>query len=109
MHGLAGHGALVAAAKSDDLWDEDCGGDVAGVASSFTALCANHVDAELEALLDVLGVADHVHVEDAGFVELVDDFFGGHADGGDEEAGAGVDGDLDEFVEFAFGVVVAIE
>lgn len=40
-------------------------------------------------------------------MEALDDGFGGDADGGDEEAGAGVDDDGYEVVEFAFGVVVA--
>jgi hypothetical protein len=40
-------------------------------------------------------VADHVHVEDAGAVETVDDVLGRDADGGDEELGAGVDDDGD--------------
>lgn len=54
----------------------------------------------------MFGVADHVHVEDAGFVEALDDVFGRDADGGDEEFGAGVDDDGDEVVEFALCVVV---
>ena len=56
----------------------------------------------------MLGVADHVHVEDAGFVETLDDVHWGDADGGDEELGAGVDDDGDEVVEFAFCVVVTV-
>jgi hypothetical protein len=55
----------------------------------------------------VFRVADHVHVEDAGLVEAVDYWFWGHTDCGDEEFGAGVDDYGYEFVEFAFGVVVA--
>jgi len=53
-------------------------------------------------------VPDHIHVEDTGFVEALDDVLGGDADGGDEETGAGVDDDGYELVEFAFGVVVAL-
>lgn len=79
------------------------------MATAFAALGADHVGADVEAFLNVLGVPDHVHVEDAGFVEALDDGFGGDADGGDEEAGAGVDDDGYEIVEFAFGVVVALE
>lgn len=108
LHWLSSHGRLAVLAETDDLWDQDGCRDVTGVASSFTTLGADHVDAEVEALLDVLGVADHVHVEDAGFVELVDDLLGGHADGGDEEAGAGVDDDVGELAELALGVVVAV-
>lgn len=60
------------------------------MAASFAALGADHVDAYVEAFLDVLRVPDHVHVENAGFVEALDDVDWGHADGGDEEFGAGI-------------------
>lgn len=40
--------------------------------ASFTTLSADHVNAYLKALVDVLRVADHVHVEHAGFVEALD-------------------------------------
>jgi hypothetical protein len=80
--------ALLAFAHGRHGGDQDCGGDVSRVSAALAALGADHVCAEGEALGDVLRVADHVHVEDAGFVEAVDGGFGGHADGGDEEAGA---------------------
>jgi hypothetical protein len=54
-------------------------------------------------------VADHVHVEDAGLVELVDDGLGGHTDGADEQRGAGLDDDVGELTELALGVVIARE
>ena len=73
--------------------DEDRGWHVAGVAAAFAALGADYVDTDVEAFLDVFRVPDHVHVEDAGGVEAVDDGFGRDADGGDEEFGAGVDYD----------------
>ncbi len=60
------------------------------MAAAFAALGADHVGADVEAFFDVFGVAYHVHIEDAGFVEAVDDCFWGDADGGDEERGAGV-------------------
>lgn len=97
----------MALAELSDSWDEDGRGDISSVSTSFSSLCANHVGAKLETLLDVLWVANHVHVEDAVLVELLDDVFWRDADGGDEEAGARFDGDVDELVEFAFGVVVA--
>ena len=107
LHWLAGHGRLVALTETHDFWDEDGCWDVTGVASSFATLSADHVDAELETLLDVLGVADHVHVEDAGLVQLIDNLLGWDADGGDEETGAGLDDNVGEFAELALGVVVA--
>jgi hypothetical protein len=53
-------------------------------------------------------VADHVHAEDAGTVELLDNGLGGNTDGGDEELGAALDDDVDELVELTLGVVVAV-
>jgi hypothetical protein len=78
------------------------------VATALAALRADDVDAEVEALLDVLGVADHVHVQDASLVQLLDDGLGGHPDGANEQLGAGVDDDVDELVQLALGVVVAV-
>ena len=77
------------------------------MAAPLAALRADDVGADVEALLDVLRVPDHVHVEDVVLVELLDDVGGGYADGGDEEFRAGFDDDVGEGVEFAFGVVVA--
>jgi hypothetical protein len=56
----------------------------------------------------VLGVADHVHAEDAGTVELFDNGLGGNADGGDEKASLFLDDNVDELTELALGVVVTI-
>lgn len=50
---------------------------------------------------------DHVHVEYAGRVELVDDSLGWYTDGGDEELGARFDDDVDELGQLALGVIVA--
>lgn len=63
LHWLAGHRALVAPAKACDFRDEDSGWDVSSVTTSLTTLGADHVGTELEALLDVLRVANHVPKE----------------------------------------------
>ena len=52
--------------------------------ASFTALSANHVNAYFQALVDVLRVANHVHIEDAGFVETLNDMDWRDADCGDK-------------------------
>ena len=52
--------------------------------ATFTALSTDHVNAYFEALVDVLGVADHVHVEDASFVEALDNMDWRNADGRDK-------------------------
>jgi hypothetical protein len=53
-------------------------------------------------------VTDHVHAEDTGTVELLDDGLGGNTDGGDEELGTTLNDNVDELVELALGVVVAV-
>ncbi len=55
----------------------------------------------------MLGVSDHVHVENAIRVKLVHDVLRRYADGGDEELGAGLNDDVDKLVELSLGVVVA--
>lgn len=108
LHGLAGQRALAALDQLGHGGDEDGGGDVTGVTATLTTLGADDIDADVEGLLDVLGVADHVHAEDAGTVELLDNGLGGDTDGGDEELGTALDDDIDELVELALGVVVAV-
>lgn len=107
LHRLAGQGALAALAQLGNGRDEDSCWDVAGVATALTTLGADDVGASIEGLLDVLGVADHVHVENAGGMELLDNGLGGDTDGADEQLGAALDDDVDEFIELALGVVVA--
>jgi hypothetical protein len=107
LDGLAGHRRGLALDELHDGGDEEGGGHVAGVATALAALGADDVDAKLEALLDMLGVADHVHVQDAMGVQLVDDGLGRHSDGRHEELGAGLDDDVDELAQLALCVVVA--
>jgi hypothetical protein len=107
LDGLPRHRARLSLDELDYGGDEDGGGHVARVAAALAALGADDVDAELEALLDMLRVADHVHVQDAVRVQLVDDRLGGHADGGHEQLGAGLDDDVNQLAQLALGVVVA--
>lgn len=106
VDGLSVELGELALADVDAGGDEDARGDVAGVSSTLAGLGADDVAAGVDGLLDVLGVPDHVHDRDAGLVQGVDRPLGGHADGGDEEAGFLLDDDLDEFRELALGVVV---
>lgn len=101
--------ALLALAHGCDGGDEDGSGHVAGVAATLATLSADEVGTKGKALGHVLGVADHVHVEDAGLVEAVDNGFGWDTDGRHEEASAGVNDDGGELVKLALGVVVAGE
>jgi hypothetical protein len=105
----AGKRRLVLLANVDDSGDEDSRGNIASVATALTTLGADDVDAEVNALLDVLNVADHVHIDDAIGMELVDDGLGGHTDGRDEEFGALLNDNVDELVELALCVIVAVK
>lgn len=108
LNGLASQRGLVLLADLNDGGDKDSRGNVSGVATALTALGANDVDAKLNALLDMLDVADHVHVDDAMFVKLVDNGLWGDADGRDEDSGLLLDNNVDEFIELALCVVVTI-
>lgn len=107
LDGLAGHGALLASTELGDGRDENSGGDITGVPTALTTLGADDIGTGIEGLLDVLGVADHVHVEDTGLVESLDDVLGGNTDGGNEELGTALDDDVDQLIELTLGVVVA--
>lgn len=106
LHRLAGEGRLVALDELDDGRDKDRGRDITSVSTTLTALGADDVGTDLEALLDVLGVANHVGVGNAIGVELVDNPLRGNTDGGDEELSTLGNGDVDELAELALGVVV---
>lgn len=109
LDGSTSHGGLVALDEVDNGGDKHGCGGVAGVATALTTLGADNVDTEVEALLDVLGVTDHVHVEDAGFVELLDNVLGRDTDGGNKKGSARLDDNVDELVKLALGVIVAVE
>ena len=107
LDGLASQRALLALDELGNGGNENSSGHIAGVTTTLTTLSANDINADIEALLDVLGVTDHVHAEDAGTVELLNHSLGGNTDGGDEEFGTAVDDDIDELIELALGIIVA--
>jgi len=86
--------------------DQDAVGDVARVSATLTALRAHHVDTQLQSLDGMLGVSDHVHDQNAGVMQPVDDALGRDAHGGHKQLGARLDGDVDQLVQLAVGVVV---
>jgi hypothetical protein len=107
LDGTTGHGGLVALALLDTGRDENGGGNVTSVATTLTALSADDINTQVEALLDVLDVADHVHVVDAALVEPVNNGLWWHADSRDEELGSGLDDGINELVELTLCVIVA--
>lgn len=109
LDGAASQRRLVLGADVDNGGDEDSGGDITSVATTLAALGDDDVDANVEALLDVLDVTNHVHVEDAVLMKLVDNLLGGDTDGGDKDLGAGLNDDVDELTELALGVIVAVK
>jgi hypothetical protein len=107
LDGLAGQRALVALDQLGNSGNENSGGNVASVATALATLSTDNIDADLEALLDVLGVTDHVHDENTGAVQTIDDELGGNANGADEELRALLDDNIDELVKLTLGVVIA--
>ena len=85
LHGFPGQGGFGLCAHLRYRGDEDCRWHVTGVTSSFAALCAYKVCADIETSLDVFRVTDHVHVEDACFVQTVHDMLWRDSDGRHEE------------------------
>lgn len=108
LHGLAGQRALLALDQLGNSGDEDGSGDITSVTTALTTLGADDINANIKGLLDVLGVTDHVHAQDAGTVQLLDNSLGGNTDGGNEEASLFLDDNIDKLTELALGVVVAI-
>jgi hypothetical protein len=109
LDGTAGERGLMLLANVDNSGNEDSRRDITGVATTLTTLGADDVDTEVKALLDVLDVADHVHVDDAIGVKLVDDSLGRYTDGGDKELGALLDDNIDQLVELTLGIIVAVK
>jgi hypothetical protein len=108
LHGLAGQRARLALDQLGNSRDENGGRDITGVTTTLTTLGADNINTDIKTLLHVLGVTDHVHSEDTGTVQLVDDSLGGDPDGGDEETGLAIDDDIDELTELALSVIVAV-
>lgn len=96
------------------------------MSTAFATLCADEIDAQVEALLDVLGMADHtslrqlkvpdgrgvislLHVVDARLVQSVHRRLRGYADSRYEQLGTRVNDDRDQLVHFPFCVVVAAD
>jgi len=75
--------------------------------TTFTSLCADDVYVAFKAFCDVLWMANHVHVEDAVFVQFIDNMLRWYTDSRDKEFGTRIDDDIDEFIELALGVIVA--
>ena len=108
LDGLAGQRALLALDQLGNRGNKNGGWDITSVTTTLTTLGADNIDTNIEALLNVLGVTDHVHGEDTGAVELLDDGLGRNTDGRDEKAGALRDDDIDKLSELTLGVVVAM-
>ena len=107
LHLRASHWALLSLDHLCHGWDQDGGWNITSMSTTFTTLRTDEIDTDIEAFLYVLGVADHVHVEDAGAVELIYRGLGRDTDSGDEQLRSTVNDDLDELVKLSFGVVVA--
>ena len=108
LHGLAGHGAGLALAELDHGGDQDSRRGISGVSTTLASLGADDIHAEVKALLDVLWVSNHVHVQDTGLVESLDDMLRGNTDGRHEQLGSAFNNDSYELVELSLRVIIAV-
>jgi hypothetical protein len=88
-------------------WDKHSGGDITSVTTTLTTLGGDNVDTKVKALLDVLGVSDHVHVEHAVLVKLLHDGARRNTDSADKQSGAAFNDDINELIELSVGVIMA--
>ena len=76
------------------------------MATALGALRAYDVHTRVQRLNSVLRRTDHVHNEDAGRMQAINDALRRHADGRHKQLGAVLDGDVDQRVQVAVRVVV---
>lgn len=107
LNGLTSHWASAALDKVHNRWDQNRRWNVTSVSTTLASLCADNVNTEVEALLNVLWVSDHVHVQNAGLVEALDNMFGRNSDGGDEKLSTRVDNNAGQLVELSLRIIVA--
>lgn len=105
---LFGEGANVLCAELGNGGDKDGGRDISRMSTALATLSAYQICADVDGFLDVLGVADHVHVENSIGMELLDDSLGWDTDSADKEARSTLDDDIDQLAELSLGVIVAI-
>lgn len=109
LNRLARHWADLSFDELGNSWNEDGCWDISGVSTTFTTLCADDVDTECKTFGDVFWVSDHVHVENAGLVELVDNVLWWNTYGRNKEFRAGLDDNISKLIKLSLGVVVAVK
>jgi hypothetical protein len=108
LHRLASERADLALAEFGHGGDKNCCRNITSVTTTFTTLGANDIRTDIDSLLHVLGMANHVHVENSIFVKFIDNGLGRNTDGRDEELSAALNDDVDKFVKLALCVIVTL-
>ena len=65
---VASHRTLLALDHFRYRGDDDSCRHIAGMSAPFTTLSTDHINADVQTFLDMLGVAYHVHIQHASFV-----------------------------------------
>jgi hypothetical protein len=107
LHGLASHWAGPTLAELNNRRDQNGCRNITSVSTTLSSLGADDINAEIEALLDVFGVANHVHVQDTGLVESVDDMLWGDTNGRNEQLCSALNNNGNELVQLALGIIIA--
>jgi hypothetical protein len=109
LHGLASEWALMALDQLGNGRDQDGGWDITSMTTTLTTLGADNIGTKVEALLDVLGVSDHVHVEDTVLVKLLHDGARRNTDSADKQSGATFNNNINERIELSVRVIMAVK
>jgi hypothetical protein len=78
---------------------------ISSVPSALSGLRTDDINTNVERLLDVFWVANHVHDGDAGLVEFLDSLLGRDTNGADKKCRFLLDDDVDELRKLALCVV----
>ena len=105
LHRLSSHGRGIVLDDVCTGRDKHTRRGLSRMPASLAALCANDIRTGLARFMRMLRVADHVHVQDAVGVELVDDGLRRDAHRGDKELGSTLDDDVDQVVQCTFGII----
>lgn len=107
LDGLSGHWALLALDHLHNGGDKDSCGDISGVTTTLTSLGANDICTGIKAFLNMLRVADHVHVEDTGGMQALNNMLWWNTNCRDKELGSAFNDYINKLIKLALGVVIA--
>jgi hypothetical protein len=100
------HRRLVVARNVHHGGDQDTIGDITGMPAALTTLGANHIHPQIQRLDSMFRVAHHIHDQHPIGVQFIDNPLGRNTHGANKQFCSGLNGDVNQLIEFASGVIV---